>query len=209
MKTSRVFMRTAVVLGLAGVLLAGSPGCTTKRPILNERGEVIGYKRELDKGKTMSAVGKGIKAGVTLGGIIKHGLVGEALRNSLSTTGSALDFFGNSLSDDQRPVIVNRPEDLPPEYSNKDQDILVATAFCQGPFQLPFEAKYSDKYGTQNDFEAARFQWTLNGNEIARGRSGQVALSVPGDYMLGLEISMPDGTSYQSERIIKVFPKAE
>ncbi len=82
--------------------------------------------------------------------------------------------------------------------------IQVTSAIGTDPLLLGFSAECpADWYRT------ADFIWTLNGNAIGNGSSGQRTIDMPGEYQLGLLIVTDDGVEHRANRLIRVIPRVE
>jgi hypothetical protein len=78
--------------------------------------------------------------------------------------------------------------------------IRVTSAIGIEPLNLGFSAVCPNEW-----YQTASFQWTLNGQPIGNGASGQTTVAAAGEHALGLLVITPDNHEHRASRTIRVI----
>lgn len=92
------------------------------------------------------------------------------------------------------------PRPTPP--TNPQVGIRVSSAIGVEPLHLGFSADCPADWQ-----RTATFIWTLDGNPLCSGLSGQKTLADAGEHTLGLLVVTSGGTEYRASRVVRVLPQ--
>lgn len=80
--------------------------------------------------------------------------------------------------------------------------IRVSSAIGIEPLHLNFSAECPPEW-----YNNSSFTWTLAGESLGSGVNGQKTIARPGEYLLSLLVTTPDGVEHRSSRTIRVIPR--
>lgn len=80
--------------------------------------------------------------------------------------------------------------------------IRVSSAIGIEPLHLNFSAECPPEW-----YNNSSFAWTIGGEAAGSGVNGQKTIAKPGEYVLSLLVTRPDGVEHRSSRTIRVIPR--
>lgn len=80
--------------------------------------------------------------------------------------------------------------------------IRVSSAIGIEPLHLNFSAECPPEW-----YNNSSFAWTIGGEAAGNGVNGQKTIAKPGEYVLSLLVTRPDGGEHRSSRTIRVIPR--
>jgi hypothetical protein len=180
--------------GLAAILATAPSmnGCANRAVIRD--GRYAGQKKEIDGGEVLK------KAGRLNGGLL----------------GLGLEFIGEALSNDGKPVIINtsvtpryagtstsyNPRKLTPD--DITQPRIVAD---RSNGIVPYQSHCEVLFPRGMSYEGATFRWSVDGTPIPGNHRATLDFERPGQYIVIVDMTLPDGTFSDSKEYFQALPR--